>query len=47
MDEDIYISTPEGIENISGSVIKLQKAVYGLKQASLTGCWTRFCLNID
>lgn len=34
--EEIYISTPEGIQNVDGNVFKLQKALYGLKQASLT-----------
>lgn len=36
LSEDIYITTPEGIDNAKGNVLKSQKALYGLKQASLT-----------
>lgn len=46
LDEDIYMTQPQGYEDGSGKVCKLNKALYGLKQSAR--CWnTKFtqCLK--
>lgn len=39
LDEDIFMSQPEGYDDNSGKVCKLLKSLYGLKQASR--CWNK------
>lgn len=39
LDEDIYMEVPEGVQAASGYVCKLNKSLYGLKQASR--CWNK------
>ncbi|CAI7829528.1 unnamed protein product, partial [Closterium sp. NIES-53] len=37
VDEEIYMKQPEGYDDVSGRVCRLNKAIYGLKQAP--SCW--------
>lgn len=49
LNEDIYIYPPEGVNCATGMVLKLNKSLYGLKQASK--CWNErineFLLGLD
>ena len=36
LDEDVYLCMPQGCGALSGKVVKLERSLYGLKQASRT-----------